>query len=151
MRSARSRAKRLLQTRDLDTGAVGGGAKASIAMSINGEILLEQYHNNLAHSLEMTIFKESTPRGKFLVEVGTGNKSAGDFEVAYYKSLSDDEKCRAVWELFTQFHLNNDIDNGEKQHRGVQLRLDRTVIEFGRKKSEIPNRRGLRGRQARRS
>lgn len=91
----------------------------------------------------MAVFKENTKKGEFLVETGSKKTlNSKRFESKYLSSLDDNQRSQMAWELFIDYHLSH----GTKIE---QLRLDRTVIMFGRRESKISNRRRPRSRKIR--
>ena len=87
----------------------------------------------------MSIYKETTSKGNFLVEAGSFKKKCSKFEEHYWSERTDRERWQASWDLFINFHLSHGL-------KADQLRLDRTVVEFGRKQSKIHDRRRVRSR-----
>ena len=80
----------------------------------------------------MAILKERTKKGLFYLEIGSfsdkKNKSEENLEDYFSRTTSGSQKVNDAYNIFINYHLSN----GYKKR---ELRLDRTVIEFGRRKS----------------
>ena len=88
----------------------------------------------------MPLYREQTKKGEFLVETGKFSGKQSEFEQHYWSQLSDCARWQTTWELFVNYHLSHG-------YKPSQLRLDRTVVEFGRRPSIIPSgRRSRRGK-----
>jgi hypothetical protein len=80
----------------------------------------------------MPIKKEKTKRGVFHAEFGSFNNKADpkleSLEDYYRRITPRSKKAEETFNMFIEYHLNNGYKRNE-------LRLDRTAIEFGRRKS----------------
>lgn len=78
----------------------------------------------------MAIIKKKTKKGSFLVELGSfkKNKSNESLEEYLNKTTHPNKKVEDAYNIFVNYHLAN----GSKKR---ELRLNRTTIKFGRKKS----------------
>ena len=79
----------------------------------------------------MAVKREKTKKGVFYVELGSfKNKTTPPTESLeeYYRRVTPGtKKAEQAFNMFIEYHLGNGIKKD-------QLRLDRTVIEFGRRK-----------------
>ena len=80
----------------------------------------------------MSIKREKTKRGVFHVEFGSFknkiNPNSESLEDYYRRTTPGSKKAEETFNMFIEYHLNNGYKRNE-------LRLDRTAIEFGRRKS----------------
>jgi hypothetical protein len=78
----------------------------------------------------MAVKKEKTKRGVFLVELGSTKSKKSDSETIeeyYIRTTPGSVKAEQTYNLFLDYYRSNGYKESE-------LRLDRTVIKFGRRK-----------------
>lgn len=73
----------------------------------------------------MTVTKEKTKKGTFLIEFGKGYSNK--MEEYLMKNTSPNNKVEEAFNIFKNYHLNHGSTKRE-------LRLDRTFIQLGRRK-----------------
>ena len=80
----------------------------------------------------MPLKKEKTKKGVFHVEFGgfkdKAKPNSESLEDYYRRTIPGSKKAEQAFNMFIEYHLGNGVKRNE-------LRLDRTVVEFGRRKS----------------